>query len=183
MQEIRFHGRGGQGTVVASILLAKAYFKAGYYVQTFPLFGVERRGAPVEAYLRLDTKKILVRSNLYHPDHVIVQDARLLGIIDVTRGLKKNGLLLLNMADAPEDQSRFSGFRLAVVDATQIAIDSRLGTRTHPMVNTAMTGAFARIMNAPPLDALLETIETEITEKTGSNIQAAERAFHDVKML
>jgi pyruvate ferredoxin oxidoreductase gamma subunit/2-oxoisovalerate ferredoxin oxidoreductase gamma subunit len=54
MQEIRFHGRGGQGTVVASILLAKAFFKAGYDVQTFPLFGVERRGAPVEAYLRLD---------------------------------------------------------------------------------------------------------------------------------
>jgi len=64
MLEIRFHGRGGQGTVVASILLAKAFFDAGYYVQTFPLFGVERRGAPVEAYLRLDKKKILIRSNI-----------------------------------------------------------------------------------------------------------------------
>jgi 2-oxoacid:acceptor oxidoreductase gamma subunit (pyruvate/2-ketoisovalerate family) len=66
MQEIRFHGRGGQGTVVASILLAKAFFKAGYDVQTFPLFGVERRGAPVEAYLRLDKQKILTRNK--NPD-------------------------------------------------------------------------------------------------------------------
>ena len=61
MHEIRFHGHGGQGTVVASILLAKAFFNAGYYVQTFPVFGIERRGAPVEAYLRLDKEKILIR--------------------------------------------------------------------------------------------------------------------------
>ncbi|NQU64762.1 MAG: 2-oxoacid:acceptor oxidoreductase family protein, partial [SAR324 cluster bacterium] len=65
MLEIRFHGRGGQGTVLASIALAKAFFKSGYHVQSFPLFGVERRGAPVEAYLRLDKKKILRRCNLY----------------------------------------------------------------------------------------------------------------------
>jgi len=77
MQEIRFHGRGGQGTVVASILLAKAFFNAGYWVQTFPVFGVERRGAPVEAYLRLDKEKILTRSNVYSPDHVVVQDAKM----------------------------------------------------------------------------------------------------------
>ena len=79
MEEIRFHGRGGQGTVVASIILAKAFFKAGYYVQTFPVFGVERRGAPVEAYLRLDRRKIRIRSNIYTPDHVLVQDVKLLG--------------------------------------------------------------------------------------------------------
>jgi 2-oxoacid:acceptor oxidoreductase gamma subunit (pyruvate/2-ketoisovalerate family) len=89
MLEIRFHGRGGQGTVVASILLAKAFFDAGYYVQTFPLFGVERRGAPVEAYLRLDKKKILIRSNIYTPDHIIVQDVKLLGSIDVTNGFSR----------------------------------------------------------------------------------------------
>ncbi len=64
MLEIRFHGRGGQGTVVATILLAKAFFQAGYYVQSFPVFGVERRGAPVEAYLRLNQKKILPRTNV-----------------------------------------------------------------------------------------------------------------------
>ena len=111
MDEIRFHGRGGQGTVVASILLAKAFFKTGYYVQTFPLFGVERRGAPVEAYLRLDKEKILVRSNIYTPDHIIVQDIKLFNSIDVTRGLKPGGLILMNSKNLPDPLEPFSGFR------------------------------------------------------------------------
>ena len=93
MLEIRFHGRGGQGTVVATILLAKAFFQAGYYVQSFPVFGVERRGAPVEAYLRLDEKQILIRTNVYTPDHVVVLDQTLLQGVDVTQGLKPCGFL------------------------------------------------------------------------------------------
>ena len=88
MLEIRFHGRGGQGTVVATILLAKAFFRAGYQVQSFPFFGVERRGAPVEAYVRLNKDKILLRTNVYYPDHVVVQDQTLLHGVNVTRGLK-----------------------------------------------------------------------------------------------
>ena len=95
MVEIRFHGRGGQGTVVATILLAKAFFRDGYYVQSFPLFGVERRGAPVEAYLRLDRQEILTRTNVYTPDHVVVLDKTLLESIDVTFGLKEGGWILI----------------------------------------------------------------------------------------
>jgi pyruvate ferredoxin oxidoreductase gamma subunit/2-oxoisovalerate ferredoxin oxidoreductase gamma subunit len=91
MLEIRFHGRGGQGTVVATILLAKAFFDAGYAVQSFPLFGVERRGAPVEAYLRVDTREIRLRTNVYRPDHLVVLDLTLLQAIDVTQGLKAGG--------------------------------------------------------------------------------------------
>jgi 2-oxoacid:acceptor oxidoreductase gamma subunit (pyruvate/2-ketoisovalerate family) len=141
MHEIRFHGRGGQGTVVASILLAKAFFNAGYYVQSFPVFGVERRGAPVEAYLRLDKKKILIRSNVYTPDHVVVQDAKLLGNVDVVKGLKPGGSILINSKDTPDNLAHFSGFRLAFVDANHIAVKNNLGTRTHPIINTAMIGA------------------------------------------
>ncbi|RPJ07857.1 MAG: pyruvate ferredoxin oxidoreductase, partial [Deltaproteobacteria bacterium] len=96
MLEIRFHGRGGQGTVVATILLAKAFFQAGYYVQSFPLFGVERRGAPVEAYLRLARQQIWCRTNVYTPDHIVVQDRTLLQGIDVTQGLKPGGWILIN---------------------------------------------------------------------------------------
>ena len=127
MQEIRFHGRGGQGTVVASILLAKAFFNAGYWVQSFPVFGVERRGAPVEAYLRLDKEKILIRSNVYTPDHVVVQDVKLLGSVDVTAGLKPGGWVLVNASRQSENLNIFSGFRLACVDATDIAIQNRIG--------------------------------------------------------
>jgi pyruvate ferredoxin oxidoreductase gamma subunit/2-oxoisovalerate ferredoxin oxidoreductase gamma subunit len=180
MEEIRFHGRGGQGTVVASIVLAKAFFKAGYYVQTFPVFGVERRGAPVEAYLRLDHRKILVRSNVYTPDHVLVQDVKLLGGVDVTRGLKPGGWILLNTAEPPE-ASAFEGFRVATVDAGKIALAHRLGTRTHPIINTAMVGAFARILEAPPMAAVEEAIRQEVPVKQEENVAAAKQAYGDVR--
>lgn len=183
MQEIRFHGRGGQGTVVASILLAKAFFSAGYDVQTFPLFGVERRGAPVEAYLRLDHRKILTRNNVYTPDHVVVQDAKLLQNVDVTRGLKPGGWILLNCAGPPLNRETYLSFRLAWVDATQIAIDCDLGTRTHPIINTAMIGAFAKMMDSPPLKTISEVIEAEITTKPAHNIRAAQRAYEQVVLM
>ena len=182
MQEIRFHGRGGQGTVVASILLAKAFFKAGYDVQTFPLFGVERRGAPVEAYLRLDKKKIMARNNVYTPNHVVVQDAKLLQSVDVTRGLKPGGWILLNTSSPPEKLDAFSGYRLAFVDATQIAVKCDLGTRTHPIINTAMIGAFARMMGVPPMDTISEAIRAEITTKPDKNILASKEAYEQVNL-
>jgi pyruvate ferredoxin oxidoreductase gamma subunit/2-oxoisovalerate ferredoxin oxidoreductase gamma subunit len=181
MQEVRFHGRGGQGTVVASILLAKAFFEAGYYVQSFPLFGVERRGAPVEAYLRLDRKKILIRSNVYTPDHIVVQDAQLFKHLDVTRGLKPGGSILLNSPDPPEHLAPFSGYRLAYVDATRIAVNNDLGTRTHPIINSAMIGAFARVMEMPPMDTIAAVIDKEIPSKRRRNIKAAMQAFENVK--
>ena len=181
MQEIRFHGRGGQGTVMAAVILAKAFFKAGYFVQTFPVFGVERRGAPVEAYLRLDRKKIRVRSNVYTPDHVVVQDAKLLQTVDVTRGLNPGGWILLNSKEFPRCND-FSDFQVAVVDANRIALELGLGTRTQPIINTAVLGAFARILKAPPLDAIGEAIDREIPVKQAENIEAAQQAYRSVRM-
>lgn len=180
MLEIRFHGRGGQGTVVASILMAKAFFDAGYYVQSFPLFGVERRGAPVEAYLRLDRGQIWVRTNVYHPDHVVVMDRTLLHGIDVTLGLKPGGWVLINAPTAPLDSERFARYRLAYVDATRIALHHGLGTRTHPIVNTAMMGALARVLSMPPLDAIAAAIREEIPAAPERNIEAAREAFNEV---
>jgi pyruvate ferredoxin oxidoreductase gamma subunit len=181
MQEIRFHGRGGQGTVVAAILLAKAFFRAGVEVQTFPLFGVERRGAPVEAYLRLSDKKILVRSNIYTPDHVVVMDLKLLETVDVTAGLKTGGWILISAPAVPEDLTKFSGFRLATVDAVKIAVAHGLGTRTHPMINTAVIGAFARLLASPPPDAVAKAIESEIDVKAEKNVEAAGDGYEQVR--
>lgn len=180
MLEIRFHGRGGQGTVVASILLAKTFFNAGYYVQTFPVFGIERRGAPVEAYLRLDKEKILIRSNIYTPDYVVVQDTKLLGNVDVTNGLKPGGSILINSKNIPANLEPFSGFRLAFVDATHIAVNYDLGTRTHPIINTAMIGAFARVIGMPPMDMITAAIKKEIPVKAIQNVQAAQQAYEKV---
>ena len=92
MIEIRFHGRGGQGAVIASKILASALFKEGKYAQAFPAFGAERRGAPVMAFTRFDQKAITRRSMVYEPDHVVVLDEPILALVDVTAGLKEGGL-------------------------------------------------------------------------------------------
>ncbi len=180
MLEIRFHGRGGQGTVVASILMANAFFRAGYWVQSFPLFGVERRGAPLEAYLRLDEKEIRIRTNVYEPDHIVVMDQSLLTAVDVTRGLKKGGWILVNTAETPVDASAFLDFRPAYIDATRIALHNKLGTRTHPILNTAMMGALARILGNPPMDAVEKAILEEVPAYAERNIDAANQAYDSV---
>ena len=164
--------------------MAKAFFAAGYQVQTFPVFGSERRGAPVEAYLRLDKEeKILVRSNVYTPDHVVVQDLRLLDLLDVTHGLKAGGWILLNAPEPPKDLKRFAGFRLAWVDAARIALSHKLGSVTQPIVNTAIMGAFARIMGCPPLDAVTAAIIDEMPHKKEENAAAARDAYEAVRTV
>lgn len=183
MQEIRFHGRGGQGTVVASILLAKAFFKSGYFVQSFPAFGVERRGAPVEAYLRICEEKIRIRTQITQPDHILVQDIQLLHGVQVTNGLKPGGWILINTDDGSAFLNRFPNFRIAVVDATRIANDHHLGIRTHPIINTAMLGAFAGILKKPSMDALAAAITEDIQVNPENNIRAAAQAFDTVQRL
>ena len=183
MLEIRVHGRGGQGTVVATVLLAKAFFEAGYQVQSFPFFGVERRGAPVEAYLRLDKKEILLRTNVYTPDHVVVQDHTLLLTINVTRGLKPGGWILINAPSVPADLGPFTGYRLACIDANRIALKHQLGTRTHPIVNTTMIGAFARVLGMPPMGAIAAAIHEEVPREAEKNVRAAREAYKEVQLV
>ncbi len=183
MLEIRFHGRGGQGTVLASISLAKAFFDSGYQVQTFPLFGVERRGAPVEAFLRISKTDILVRSNVYTPDHLVIMDSKLLTAIDVTRGLKKNAMILINSPQAPKDMSPFKDFRVAVVDAAAVALENGLGSRTRPIINTAMLGAFSRMMAMPDMKYIEKAILKEVPVKQEQNVTAARQAYDSVTMV
>jgi 2-oxoacid:acceptor oxidoreductase gamma subunit (pyruvate/2-ketoisovalerate family) len=183
MQEIRFHGRGGQGTVLASISLAKAFFEAGWQVQTFPLFGVERRGAPVEAYLRIAHEKIFLRSGVYTPDHLVVMDAKLIGAIDVTRGLKPGGWILVNSPSRPKIGLSEDSFRLAWVDAAGIAVAHRLGTRTHPIINTAVVGALARTLGMPDMAYIEAAIRQEVPIKKEENVAAARTAFDQVHFL
>jgi pyruvate ferredoxin oxidoreductase gamma subunit/2-oxoisovalerate ferredoxin oxidoreductase gamma subunit len=180
MQEIRFHGRGGQGTVVAAILLAKAFFQAGFHVQSFPSFGVERRGAPVEAYLRIGSEKILARTTITTPHHILVQDSLLMKSVAVTQGMQPGGWVLLNTPAGADFSHLFSDFRLASIDATRIAMENDLGTRTHPMVNTAMIGAFARILEVPPIDSVMDVIKADISVEPEKNAQAALKAFDTV---
>jgi pyruvate ferredoxin oxidoreductase gamma subunit/2-oxoisovalerate ferredoxin oxidoreductase gamma subunit len=182
MVEIRFHGRGGQGTVVASVILARALFKNNYNVQTFPSFGVERRGAPVEAYLRLAQEDISVRSNVYTPDHIVVQDRKLFDTAPVMTGLKSNGWIILNAPNSFELPLTCKDYPVARIDAAQIARKHGLGTQTHPIINTAMVGAFARTLEMPTIDSLIEAIQEEIPVKASANIAAAKEAFEMVSL-
>jgi len=183
MIEIRFHGRGGQGAVIASELLAYAAFEDGKEPQSFPFFGVERRGAPVTAYARIDDKPIGVRTSIERPDVVVVLDPGLLKTTPVTDGIKDGGLLLVNSRDAPETLKAPASVRRATVDAGRIALAHGLGSATLPIVNTAVLGALARASGVVSLPAVEHAIESHVPTKPKENSAAAEDGFHAVKVV
>jgi len=180
MIEIRFHGRGGQGAVIASKILASALFKEGKYAQAFPAFGAERRGAPVMAFTRFDRKTITRRSMVYEPDHVVVLDEPILDLVDVTSGLKDKGWILINSPKAASSFIRLQKFRVATVDANRIARENGLGTATAPVVNTVILGAFAKVTGLVGLEAVLEGIQEYVPGKTEANVSAAKAAYEQV---
>ncbi len=181
MIEIRIHGRGGQGAVVASKLLADAVFKEGKHVQVFPEFGVERRGAPVAAFARIDTQPINLRCKVYEPDCVVVLDPTLLASIDVTAGLKEGGLVLINSDKLPQDFNIDKKFTVETVDATSIAVKHHLGSRATPIVNTAIVGAFAKISGLVKIESVLEAVKEEVPVKPDENAAAASEAYDIAK--
>lgn len=177
MIEIRLHGRGGQGSVIASKILAVAAFEEGHWVQSFPKFGVERRGAPVEAFLRIAKNKILIRSEVTQPDFVVVLDPSLIEVIDFTQGLKENGSILINTHQQPDDLNLPDHYRVSCVDASKIAADHGLGSPTSPIVNTAICGAFAKSSGLMGIDAVCQAIKGEVPIKPDKNSDAAKMAF------
>jgi 2-oxoacid:acceptor oxidoreductase gamma subunit (pyruvate/2-ketoisovalerate family) len=182
MLEIRIHGRGGQGAVVASQILASAIFREGQYVQSFPAFGVERRGAPVAAFVRADCERIRARCEVYHPHHIIVMDPTLLAGVDVTHGLVKGGCVVINTPDPPSAYPQLSDFRVATADAGAIALRHRLGQKGSPIVNSAILGAFARASGAVSLDAILWAISEKVPVKVEGNRKAASEAYEETLM-
>lgn len=183
MMEIRFHGRGGQGTVVASKILADALAKEGNYVQAYPEFGVERRGAPVYAFIRIDDKPIYDKSRIYTPDHVVVVDPTLVEAIDVTEGLKPGGIIIINSDRNSEDFPFPSTFRVATINATEIAVKHKLGTLATPIVNTAIIGAVIKILGICRVDSLVAAIREGVPIKPDDNVRAAEEAYEKASRL
>jgi 2-oxoisovalerate ferredoxin oxidoreductase gamma subunit len=183
MIEIRFHGRGGQGTVVASEILAAAFFLEGRQVQAFPTFGVERRGAPVAAFVRVDHRPIRLRCQIDRPHHVVVLDPTLIPVVDVAAGLRPEGSLLVNSRHEPGHFTTLAapGRRLATVDASGIAAVLGLGSPTNPIVNTAILGAFAAATGLLSLESILASIPSHVPRRPEANIEAAKRAFMSVR--
>ncbi len=185
MIEIRTHGRGGQGAVVASKIIADAAFKAGKYAQSFPQFGVERRGAPVVAFTRIaeSEEELPVRSNIYEPDHIIILDPTLLNIPDTFSGLKEGGWVIINSPDSPENINVPKKFKLAVVNASEIAIKYGLGSKAQPIVNTAILGAFCKVLeDIIPLRVVLESMPEEVPVKPEANQKACEEAYNSTQI-
>ncbi len=180
MIEIRMHGRGGQGAVKASIVLAEAAFQGGKYIQAFPRFGVERRGAPVEAFTRIDDKPVQIRSQIYYPDGVIVLDPTLIEVVDVTKGLKKDGWILINSDKKPETYDFGENYKVYTVDATKIAVENHLGSRAAPIVNTAIVGAFAKITGLVEMDDVEKGIDSAIPRMKEENKKAARQAYNSI---
>ena len=168
MYEVRFHGRGGQGAVTAANILAAAAFNEGKDVQAFPMFGVERRGAPVAAFLRMDEKPIDIKTQIYEPDAVVVLDPSLIDVVNVTEGLKKNGFVIINSTKKPSE-FKFGDAKIFTVDATTIAVKNHLGTETSPIVNTAILGAYSKAVGNVGMDAIDKAINENAPIKKEEN--------------
>lgn len=173
MLEIRFHGRGGQGAVTASALLASAAFNDKKYSQAFGAFGPERRGAPVAAFTRIAEEFIRIRQQIYHPDIVVVLDPTLIKSVNVFEGMKKHGKVVINSA---KDLQISNGFETHYVNATWIA-NQTIGK---PIVNTAMLGALAKATGVVSLDALKKAVKEHFSPKLAErNLSALERTFEE----
>jgi len=185
MYEFRLHGRGGQGIVVAAAIFAEAVFLEGYYARAFSLFGAERRGAPVTAFIRVSEDRLMPRSRIYQPDYVVVFDSTLTGSTLIA-GLKKRGTLLINAGESwdnnlPGETLAENLFTVITVDATEIAWQHKLAIGSFPMVNTVMLGAMARISGLASLDNLVEAIKKRVTASLEANISAAAEGYGSVK--
>jgi pyruvate ferredoxin oxidoreductase gamma subunit len=173
MIEIRIHGRGGQGNVVAAYLLATAAFQVGRHAQAFPTFGAERRGAPVTAFVRIADRPILRRCQVLHPAWLIVQDDNLLHLPDITAGLLEGGAILVNSTRDAAVLSEQLGCTVVSLPATSMALEI-LGK---PVPNTALLSAFLALTGLLPQAALIHALSGrfrgEVLERNSQLVKQA----------
>ncbi len=184
MTEIRWHARGGQGAKTAATLVAAVALEEGKYSQGFPDYGPEREGAPMRGYTRISDTPVRVHSAIYTPDIVVVLDSTLLDSVDVTEGLKKDGMVLVNTPEPPAKLREKLGIESAkvyTVDASAISIEE-IG-RNIP--NTPMMGALMKVMPILKIETILADVEKKFKSKgdriVQGNFRAIKRAFEEVK--
>lgn len=180
MIEVRFHGRGGQGAVTSCELMAQAAIAEGRYAQAFPSFGPERRGAPLQAYLRISDEPIRLREKIYAPDVVVVLDPALVATGNVKQGLKDGGTLVVNSSKgiaAVRGECGYTG-RTAVVDATKIA-EEEMGV---PITNTTMLGALLKAVSLVEKDSLTAPLNHRFGRIAEKNLKSLERAFNETQV-
>jgi pyruvate ferredoxin oxidoreductase gamma subunit len=176
--EIRWHGRGGQGAVTSAELLAQAAIAEEKFAQAFPSFGPERRGAPVQAFNRVDTKApIRLRVDITTPDYVVVLDPGLLEKVKVTSGLKEGGIVIVNTRKtAAEIKSQFKiDFPVATVNATKIARELKI-----PTVNTTVLGAVIKVTSVVNKQSVIEPLKVRFGKLADVNTKAMDMAYEQV---
>lgn len=184
--EIRWHGRGGQGTVTAAKVLADTCLSGGRHVQAFPEYGPERAGAPLKAYNRISTHELRMHCPVLVPDVVSIVDATLLDSINITEGAKDNTIFIVNTSKSPEEirekLKAGPGQKCYTLDATTISIES-FG---RAMPNSPMLGAVCKVTGLVGLEHLLEDVKNSFGKKFSQkiidgNIEATKRGYEEVK--
>ena len=180
MIEVRIHGRGGQGAVTSAEMVALAAISEGKYAQAFPSFGPERRGAPVQAFIRVSSEPIKLRCDIRQPDVVVVLDPALITVAQATSGLKKDGIIVVNTGKSiAQTKAEYSlTHRTAVVDATKIAREI-LGL---PITNTTMIGALVKATALVAIESLTDPLNHRFGRIAAKNIQVCQRAFEETIM-
>lgn len=186
--EIRWHGRGGQGTKMACMLLADVAGLQGKFVQGFPEYGPERMGAPITAYNRISEKRCTIHSNIYYPDYVVVVDETLLDSIDVTGGLKAGGAIIINTPKAPQEiRRKLNGWtgKVCTIDARRIS-EETLGKN---LPNTPMLAAVVKVSGVLDIDLFWANIEESFKHKFAAkpelikgNMATLKRAMEEVQV-
>jgi 2-oxoacid:acceptor oxidoreductase gamma subunit (pyruvate/2-ketoisovalerate family) len=179
MIEMRGHARGGQGMVTAFEILAKIFAETGeFMVQSFPAFGVERTGAPIQAFLRLSRSEIHCRSNIYTPHLIVVFDEKIIEQVPVFNGLRDNGIILLNTVK-PASAFKSKANNVFTIHATNISISKGLGSRSLPIVNSAMIGAICRILGVD-IEVASKIIRHNVPAKAEANVESAKIAYNSL---
>jgi pyruvate ferredoxin oxidoreductase gamma subunit len=178
MKEIRIHARAGQGAITTAYLLGYAYFLKGMYPYAFPNFGAARMGAPMNAYVRVDSKPVRLRSQIYEPDYVIVGDPTIMRGFNCFSGLKENGIAIVNDREGMEVPKVKMSQKLFLIPANDIALKA-MG---RALGNTALLGAFAAATNEIDLETMFEAIKKRFTGKAQEgNIQAIKQGYEFIK--
>lgn len=181
LTEIRWHGRGGQGAKTAALLLADVAFQTGKYVQGFPEYGPERMGAPITAYNRISDKQIRVHSNIYDPQYVVVVDESLLETVDVTKGLKKDGAILINTERTKEEIiPQLKGYEgeVYIIDAKKVS----LATMGQYFPNTPLLAAIVKVAEIMDEEVFLKEMEASFKHKFASKPEVIEGNMAALKM-
>ncbi|MCP3943673.1 MAG: ketoisovalerate oxidoreductase [Desulfobacteraceae bacterium] len=180
MSEVRFHGRGGQGVVTTSKILANAFVRTGQFGASFPMFGFERRGAPVTAFARFSSSPVREKTQIYNPDILVILDPSQKNSPAVFEGLLPGAMMLLNDSELKGNVFHKNLRKLAIIDASKIA-GEEIGVS---IPNTVIVGAFAKMSGLLQIEPCCDALQDFFSgKKLAANLICVDRGFKEVKIF